>query len=253
MADMADSSSNGRHMARWVQEYRQFRFIPSGRTEVDFYSSPAPSIVIERYPSCCCHAWKCRDPGRIVTINKGDAASFRAGLERTWTCPQVFTTFLFAFLMGFLTHLIPAEFIGVEESLGSSAMHQKLGVVWGGLWIAWYLVFLFALRQPFLFVSLDGTEVTRIPMKSLPQARQAALAMEAYLNSDEEGGTLAATATTDEDLAGVKTVLQPKLSLQPQPKWPVVVAFLLLGGLLANAVVVGILIMECHDRGKCQY
>ena len=51
------------------------------------------------------------------------------------------------FLFGGLLHLIPAQFITVPVSLGSSSMHRKLGVVWAFLWLFSFIFFVIYGRQ----------------------------------------------------------------------------------------------------------
>lgn len=163
------------------------------------------------------------------------------------------SSILLAFLMAFLIHLIPSVAIGVEVALGSSEMHQRMGLIWFGSFpfiLAAMLIGRYCYLHALIInggtsnVTTNGL-IVDVPSSFTVGDRKKALELLQHMshtgNEDESSPKIVSESNFDDGA---------KKSCDDQP-WPPVIAFTILGALLIFAVVTGVLIIECQGRGQC--
>ena len=166
-----------------------------------------------------------------------------------WGGCSVVSSFFLAFVLAFLIHLIPSVAIGVEVALGSSEMHQRMGMIWFGSFPFILAAMMFG-RHYYLHAIVFET----------PGKGSAGLSESHETSSSiTVGGRKKAIEVRewiDFSYVGEKERLLPEKEGQCSKScddlpWPPVIAFSILGGLTIFAMITGVLIIECQGRGQC--
>ena len=149
-------------------------------------------------------------------------------------------------MWGFLIHLIVAEFVGVEVSLGSSEVHRNLGIVWGVLWLlalGGYITFQhFFNEEVCIKVNSPQGDLSTYLIQTT-YSRISELVEHVIKNKLPKGAITDSLQEKKEEL--VKTLANYYIGR--------IIMNVFLIGLWINAIVVFVLIIKCKERGQCQY
>ncbi len=143
-----------------------------------------------------------------------------------------------SFILAFLVHLIPSHILGLAWVLGSPQNHALLGIPWFGGWPVCFI--LTVLLRPWglsLTHSVDGSSCGWVPFASRGHAVRVAAAHAECAVARQSGEREAGGGW-----------------LPAAPAWNggFVTGMLVLLGLIAHAVVCGVLIVDCVGRGCCR-
>lgn len=100
-------------------------------------------LVVKR--TCCCWA---------LTHSWNHVEDVKPTLEPVccwWGLLRFFVYFLSCFVFGMLLHMVPAQILTPEVSLGTPETHQALGAVWAACWIV-SLIMVYVLRPRGLYI-----------------------------------------------------------------------------------------------------
>eukprot|EP00163_Fabomonas_tropica_P009392 TRINITY_DN19200_c0_g1_i1.p1 TRINITY_DN19200_c0_g1~~TRINITY_DN19200_c0_g1_i1.p1 ORF type:complete len:281 (+),score=21.68 TRINITY_DN19200_c0_g1_i1:123-965(+) len=215
---------------------RLWLFLPLGSDTITAYHGDSGTIdVVKR---------RCGVTMTRRHIALANVESVRC-VPRPYRFDGVFGNFLAAFLWGALWHLVPAIIIGVSVSLGSGDMHRKLGVVWGGLWVACFIISFF-LREPVLRIRLRrGDGHTRETVTVTVGTRTQGEALAQHI--------LAAAQGKGTGNAGLAMALREEPALhRRRARWPMVLGVTVFVSLLALLLAIVILVKQCNDCGGCR-
>eukprot|EP00462_Mataza_sp_D1_P017098 CAMPEP_0175149844 /NCGR_PEP_ID=MMETSP0087-20121206/17495_1 /TAXON_ID=136419 /ORGANISM="Unknown Unknown, Strain D1" /LENGTH=200 /DNA_ID=CAMNT_0016435633 /DNA_START=71 /DNA_END=673 /DNA_ORIENTATION=+ len=164
--------------------------------------------------------------------------------------------FLWAVVWGMFLHFIPAEFIGITISLGSSDMHQKLGIVWMVLAIVAGILCC-QLRQQTLVLKFSQ-QMQNGERNDCGRVCCACCAVDLHPDSimlvcmDNQDTALLVRDAFRKEMAGEEANHGSWANHHSKrTPWAVIVGTVFTMGLFINAIVVAALIQKCNNCGGC--
>lgn len=148
-----------------------------------------------------------------------------------------------SFVFAFLFHLVPSVIWGPENALGSSANHQKMGVVWFGSWPVIFILLQYLRPQGIHFCGNTPRHGPRkkyfLPFPSKKYATDVKTWIETSKQLIQQDGNTTSTIP----------------SLPKKSHWsnvPMIVGLTFLLFLIVNMFVTMKLVQDCTSRGCCK-
>jgi len=232
--------------AKWSFPYYILRFIPAGRDTIAVEEEDGDvylNVKLRRFcycsPATCCMGkeLRIRSP-HVVSVSEQ-----KLPFCQIW---KFLIAFSLSFVYALLLHLVVASYVGVEVSLGSVEMHQKLGMVWFGQW-PFYLLFFILIRNPCVEVRYYRSENdtrTRKVYVCVPDSNDRSTIASAIRRRLRDSPAQSKGPDVEVEKPLKKSIWHTRI--------PAFTGMFTLFLLLVNGFVVGGLILKCQSYGKCK-